>query len=307
MSPAVALLFVLQAPSLPSMIKEHAALVKADWGEKFSKLPDYHLRLFALIESNVLDSPEQFVVASNLVITDSADYEVNRVQYELTYTAAALGQKESTKKLAERWDALLVSLGRNRTLGAIDMSKMSGFPATYNVVPTAKCIRDVLLHPESPVTGSKDNPEIAQMFKEDQDVRQGEFTQDKIKLMIDGDAKRMKRISELLKKNQLRTGQDFYYAAFLYQHGATFAEYQTAHELSLCAMVLGHKGGKWIGAASYDRMLRSCGHRQRWATQYGMAAGKTVLQAFDPAGMSDFQRKSVVGLTLEEAKNRKFD
>lgn len=305
--PSVALMLLLQGNAFPSLIKEYAALVKADWGDKFLKLPDYHQRLFSLIESNTLDSSQQYVVASNLIFADSPDYEVNRVQYELTYTAAALGEMEAKKKLAERWDALMVSIGRNRTLGAIDMSKVSGLPITYSVILSAKCIRDVLLHPDSTRSQTKDNPEIAQMFKEDQEVRQGEFTQEKINQMVRDDAKRMKRIMVLLKENRLQTAQDFYYAAFLYQHGSSFGEYQTAHELSLCAMVLGHKGGKWIGAASYDRMLRSCGHRQRWATQYGMAAGKPVLQAYDSTGICDFQRKSVIGLTLEEAKNRKFD
>ena len=131
--------------------------------------------------------------------------------------------------------------------------------------------------------------------------------QKKIEEMVKGDQKRMARIKDLLKQGKVKTGEDFYKAAFLYQHGNTFAEYHTAHELSVCAMILGHKGAKWIGAASYDRMLHSCGHRQRWATQYGIVGGQIMLQRYDTSGTSDLARKLVVGLSLEEAKNRKFN
>jgi len=113
------------------------------------------------------------------------------------------------------------------------------------------------------------------------------------------------RTREIIKAGELYTASDFANAALVMQHSARFSGYQTAHELAVCSMLLGDRGtGRWLIAATYDRMLGSIGHDQRFGTQYSGMAGTTTLVRVDSAGICDAERKALGCPTLEQAKNR---
>jgi hypothetical protein len=183
-------------------------------------------------------------------------------------------------------------------------------PKTYAVEPSPASIVMVFKNPGA-TAPTDDSAEIHKLYDDDQAARNFDFskvTTQQLKDMAEGDQKRMARIVVLLNEGKVRTANDFYWAAFLYQHGTCFDDYHMAHELSVCSMLLGNKEAKWIGAASYDRMLRSGGLAQRWGTQYespGMTGMR--LAKVESDGISDNQRKAVVGRTLEEARNRKME
>jgi hypothetical protein len=107
-------------------------------------------------------------------------------------------------------------------------------------------------------------------------------------------------------RGELRTAADFANASLVMQHSARFSGYQTAHELAVCAMLLGDRGtGRWLIAATYDRMLGSVGHEQRFGTQYSGGPGQpATMQPVDTAGICDAQRTALGCPTLEQAKNR---
>jgi len=63
-------------------------------------------------------------------------------------------------------------------------------------------------------------------------------------------------------------GEDYYYAAFIFQHGQKSDDYLFAHILATEAVALGYSRAKWISAATLDRYLQTIGQKQVFGTQY---------------------------------------
>jgi hypothetical protein len=64
------------------------------------------------------------------------------------------------------------------------------------------------------------------------------------------------------------SGEDYYYAAFLFQHGQKADDYLFAHILATEAVALGYSRAKWISAATLDRYLQRVGQKQVFGTQF---------------------------------------
>ncbi len=112
-----------------------------------------------------------------------------------------------------------------------------------------------------------DNPELGEMFKADQTFRTSGENIDWSKRQLE-DTERRGRTRELLLQGQIRTRQDFWHAAFIFQHGQTPEDFLMAHTLACAAMVKGHPQASWIAAASLDRYLGSIGRAQIYGTQF---------------------------------------
>ena len=118
---------------------------------------------------------------------------------------------------------------------------------------------------------------------------------------MEGDRKRLARIKEIVTGPTLQTANDFFNAALTMQHGSTVLDIVMAHELAVSSVLRGDtKSARWLAAASYDRMLRYGGHRQRFATQYDMEG----LQRVDTDGINDRMRQAMKCPTLAQAKKR---
>lgn len=113
-----------------------------------------------------------------------------------------------------------------------------------------------------------DNAELAAIFEADQAVR-------RVVTGIDWeaasrqDAARRERARAMLEAGEIVTAQDFYHAAFLFQHGAEPDSYLLAHVLATRALSLGMGKAEWIAAATLDRFLQSIDRPQVFGTQYG--------------------------------------
>lgn len=81
------------------------------------------------------------------------------------------------------------------------------------------------------------------------------------------DAARREQARTLLAKPS-RSGEEYYYAAFLFQHGQKAEDYLFAHILATEAIALGYSRARWISAATLDRYLQEIGQRQVFGTQY---------------------------------------
>lgn len=81
------------------------------------------------------------------------------------------------------------------------------------------------------------------------------------------DEARREQARTLLAKSAL-TGEDYYYAAFLFQHGQSANDYLFAHILGMQAVALGYARAKWISASTLDRYLQQIGQKQVFGTQY---------------------------------------
>ncbi len=265
-----------------------------------------------MIEDDKLKTASDFRRAAGLFAPISGDLLPLEAQYELMLTATAEGDVSARRDMALRWDNLLLGMGRRRRIGVVEIKPSFG-EERFVVEPTAKVVVDVYTDYDQAVLRAKSgkaNPEIKALVDADQKARAFDFskaTPKELDDMAKGDAGRLKRVKEIAFAGGLMTADDFANAALVCQHGVVFEDYALAHELSVCALMLGKRDASWLAGASYDRMLVNCGIPQRFATQYGGFGGYIKLQRYEAAMMNDTERKLIVRMTLEQAKNRKWD
>ncbi len=110
-----------------------------------------------------------------------------------------------------------------------------------------------------------DNNVLQKMFDDDQAARNADDINWKV-LNVQDEQRRV-RLTELLKAGALKTGRDYYNAAFIEQHGHKPEDYLRAHCLAVTALMLGYKPARWISAVTLDRYLVFTGHSQIYGTQ----------------------------------------
>lgn len=131
-------------------------------------------------------------------------------------------------------------------------------------------------------TSSLDNAEMSRMFAADQEIRREVSAimetrkpdQELLLRMWNEDNARRTRTGELLSTGMLTTANDFYHAAFIYQHGSTAEDYLLAHTLAVAAAARGHDKAPWIAAATLDRYLQEIGQPQIYGTQTSIPEGQ---------------------------------
>jgi hypothetical protein len=100
---------------------------------------------------------------------------------------------------------------------------------------------------------------IHQLFVEDgEDASNGISKFSEEQLTARGNARREK-VRALLAAGELKTGEDFHEAAFIFQHRNNPEDYLFAHVLAMEAVLKGSDEAKWIEAATLDRYLQSIG------------------------------------------------
>ncbi|NBW11669.1 MAG: hypothetical protein EBR82_26920 [Caulobacteraceae bacterium] len=127
-----------------------------------------------------------------------------------------------------------------------------------------------------------DNPRMAQIFQEDQAIREGISAARRpdrafVERMHAEDAARRAEVRTLLDQGELRSAEDFRKAAFVFQHGVQPDDYLLAHSLAVVAASLGADGAAWIAAASLDRYLQMKGEPQIYGTQTIARSGEAPI------------------------------
>jgi hypothetical protein len=150
---------------------------------------------------------------------------------------------------------------------------------------------------------AKDNEELAQLFRADQDDRKAADIDWSI--VEPRDRKREARVKELYRDNRLQTGADYYHTAMILQHGRTPEDYLLAHELCIVAISKGEERASWLAAASEDRFLMNIGRPQRFGTQSRTEGpdGQLRLYKVGP-GVTDELRRALGVPPLKEAEAR---
>lgn len=156
------------------------------------------------------------------------------------------------------------------------------------------------------------NAELAAMFAADQgerkdlmerwDSRTGEENNAAALALSTGDRQRREVLNKMLGRGEVRTGKDFYHAAFIFQHGGTADDYLRAHTLSVTALAKGYKEAAWISAASLDRYLRKIGQPQIFGTQYRIVEGRRVQEEFASELVTDVERSALSVPTIQEKR-----
>lgn len=262
----------------------------------------------AYINKSELATADEFYRASKLMTLRFFDYRTNRVRYELLLTAAAKGSEEAEKELGNVWDTTMLTLGQPMRIDRGEMVAKNPGSDYFRLERAPDVILAVFAEPAKRreiASQSKDNAEMQEIVDADQKARQNftKMTSEQMKAMADSDHARLVRTQEIVGSLALHTANDFANAALVMQHSVTFNGYRLAHELAVCSMLLGDKKtGRWLVAASYDRMLGSLGHDQRFGTQYDPGGFKIT----DELGICDAERTALGCPTLEEAKARVF-
>jgi len=108
------------------------------------------------------------------------------------------------------------------------------------------------------------------------------------------DHQRRARVLEILKTAELTTGDDFFNAALVLQHGEIPEDFLLAHVLATASAMRGHKTGAWLAAATLDRYLQRIGKPQVFGTQYVRSNGASEWSQGDYSRelLSDGMRKA---------------
>lgn len=151
------------------------------------------------------------------------------------------------------------------------------------------------------------NAEMTAIFSADQTDRRA--TRIDWSIVRPADAKRRIRTQELLSSGALQSGEDFYHAAFVFQHGGVPDDYLKAHLLAVIAAARGKPAAVWIASATLDRYLQAIGKPQVLGTQYMVPDGAPATQEpYDRALVSDAMRQAlhVPAMSEQEARRRRY-
>ncbi len=163
-----------------------------------------------------------------------------------------------------------------------------------------------------PKTIEIENAELAKIFAEDQAIRNeirqrggwAKVKDDKAFLVRweTEDAARLARTQKLLEAGTVKSGLDFYRAAFIYQHGKRPEDYLKAHHLAVIAISKGYDS-RWISAATLDRFLQATGRKQVYGTQSrANEVGEYVREPVEFGIISDAERAELNVPALADEK-----
>jgi len=155
-----------------------------------------------------------------------------------------------------------------------------------------------------PLAAVASNAEMTAIFDADQADRQAKPIDWKV--VGPADEKRRARTQQLLAAGALQTADDFWEAAFVFQHGDTANSYLLAHILAEVSVAKGKKEAIWISAATLDRYLLQIGQKQVLGTQYMRTNGAWTQEPYDRELISDALRRQLhVGTQAEQAEQMK--
>lgn len=146
----------------------------------------------------------------------------------------------------------------------------------------------------------KNNPRLAELAESDQTDRKTDNPE-----ISKNDMSRLQEVKALYKNNVLRTSDDFYNAAIVFQHGEEPNDYLTANQLAEQAVNINpeNQNAKILVAQSMDRYLLSTNKPQIFGTQRIELGELEYLQQIDTSQISDNRRKELGLMTLEELLN----
>ena len=128
------------------------------------------------------------------------------------------------------------------------------------------------------------NDELASLYKADKQERinQPRANTPEYKAMRARDLGRRERVMAMASADRLQTGEDYYHAAHIMNHGDTIEDARNAHLFALHSSELGYRPARWLAAASYDRWQMYQGKPQKYGTNYVYDGREDRLWDVDP-------------------------
>jgi hypothetical protein len=120
------------------------------------------------------------------------------------------------------------------------------------------------------------------------------------------DAQRRDQALALLRAGDVRTAEDYFNAALIFQHGEAVEDTQLALALATTAVRLDPKNGdaRMLTAQAWDRILVKSGKPQWYGTQFSRdkATGKWAINPTDPTAVTEAQREAMGIPTLAQTQ-----
>ena len=149
-----------------------------------------------------------------------------------------------------------------------------------------------------------DHPQLRRMYDDDQRDRREGPVESRCLLNAACDKERQVATLEILKAGGLRTANDYFHAAMIFQHSDDTA---LAYSLASIAAKIepNHKVAKWLAAAAWDRTLMRKNKPQWYGTQFRRTAeGKWELYLVDETAVTDEDRLKVGVPALAESRKQ---
>jgi hypothetical protein len=148
------------------------------------------------------------------------------------------------------------------------------------------------------------NQELTAIFDIDQADRKEGLNTDWA-VVAPRDKARREQVRKMLDAGQLHSADDFYHAAFVFQHGDEPDDYLLAHVLAMAAQGKGQPQAGWIAMATLDRYLQKIGQPQVLGTQSSSQGGVLTRGLYDESLIPDSLRVALgVPTRAEEAAQR---
>jgi hypothetical protein len=148
------------------------------------------------------------------------------------------------------------------------------------------------------------NPALAKMEAEDQADRTPGPNKIDWDVVSKRDAARRNEVLQLLMAGDIRTADDFFNAALIFQHGDSLPDTQLALALVTTAarMDASNHDAEALMAQAWDRIMVKSGKPQWYGTQFvrSKTTGKWMLYPTDPSAVTDAQRQAMGLPTLAE-------
>jgi hypothetical protein len=217
---------------------------------------------------------------------------------DLLYNAACC------QALAGEHDGALKTLERVIVVGMSDIDHLKADPdlVALHAQPRWKALV-ATAEAKAKARAANANQELAALYREDQGDRQGDETKINWATIGPRDVARRKRVREILKAGGIKSADDYFHAAMVFQHGAELDDYRLAHEMAAKAADLdpGLGSARWLAAAAKDRLLMNSGKPQWYGTQIVERDGVWKVYEVDPT-ITDEERAKWNVPPLAEAK-----
>lgn len=154
---------------------------------------------------------------------------------------------------------------------------------------------------------AESNRLLMNIFEQIQDIRINKNLQDPkiIKKLLEKERDARKQLLIMLKRGEVRTADDFYRAAILFQHDESFKSYALAMALSTISCLLGERWGRSLSAAAIDRFLLSIKQKQIFGTNFEKLNDKWRISLYQK-GVSDELRKEYDMPPLKELQREVY-
>ena len=162
---------------------------------------------------------------------------------------------------------------------------------------------EVAEEPEEAVS----NEALRQLYEADQQDRQIDFSrlsEEELRAIDQRDAEHRAQVEAMLEAGDVRTAEDYYHAAMVFQHGGDSTAYRKAYEAARQAVALDslHASAAWMSAASWDRYQLSLGKLQWYGTQYIEQDNLWQLQPIDTTRVTDQDRQRLGVFPLQQTR-----